>query len=79
MTNAGGGESFHNYRVALDFVPVIHGKAIWNDPVLFKKCGAIAEGLGFEWGGSWKSFKDLPHIQITNGLSIADFKAGKSI
>ena len=31
VTNAKAGQSWHNYRVAFDFVPIVNGKAQWND------------------------------------------------
>ncbi len=79
VTKAKAGESVHNYRLAFDFAPLIEGKIAWNNTQLFTTCGKIAEKCGLEWGGSWKSFKDLPHCQYTEGLSIADLKSGKMI
>lgn len=79
VTNAKGGESYHNYRVAFDFVPIVNGKADWNNTMTFRKCGEIAESVGLEWAGRWKSFPELAHCQWTNGLKIADFKAGRNI
>jgi len=79
VTNAKGGESFHNYRLAFDFVPMLNGKCAWSDTALFKRCGKIAEECGLEWGGNWGKFKDMPHCQYTNGLTISDLKAGKMI
>lgn len=79
VTNAKGGDSFHNWRVAFDFAPLKNGKIDWDDTDLFKRCGEIAEACGLEWGGRWKSFKDYPHCQYTQGLTLADFKAGKSL
>ena len=79
VTNAKGGDSFHNWRVAFDFAPIKHGKIDWNDVDLFKRCGEIAESCGLEWGGNWKSFKDYPHCQYTQGLTLADFKDGKTL
>lgn len=73
VTNAPAGSSMHNYRTAFDFVPLVAGKAVWNDIALFKKCGAIAKTLGLEWGGDWTSFKDYPHIQQA-GLKLAELK-----
>jgi peptidoglycan L-alanyl-D-glutamate endopeptidase CwlK len=78
VTNAKGGQSWHQWRVAFDFVPIINGKAQWNDIETFNRCGLLAEQVGLEWAGRWKSFKELAHCQQTFGLSIADFKAGKS-
>jgi len=79
VTNAKGGQSFHNYHVAFDFVPIVGGKAQWNDTALFTKCGEIGESLGLEWAGRWVKFKELAHCQYTNGLTLADLQAGKTI
>lgn len=80
VTNAKAGQSFHNYRVAFDFVPVVGGKCIWNDIGLFTKCGRIAESLGLEWAGSWAGkFKEYAHCQFSGGLSLADFQNGRNI
>ena len=73
VTNAKGGPSFHNWKVALDVVPVIAGKAIWNDNALWSKLGQIGTSVGLEWGGSWVNFKDLPHFQYVAGYSFQDF------
>lgn len=79
VTNAKAGQSFHNFRVAFDFVPIINGKAQWGDISLFKRCGAIAKLIGLEWAGDWVSFKEYAHCQYTNGLTLKDFQEGKSI
>lgn len=78
VTNARAGQSYHNWRVAFDFVPLVFGKPAWNDVALFTKCGEIAESVGLEWAGRWKKFKELAHCQYTNGLSLQDFQQGKS-
>lgn len=77
VTNAKGGQSFHNYRVAFDVVPLINGKPQWDvsDPV-WKQVGAIGKQCGLEWAGDWKRFKEYPHFQYTNNLTIADFQKG---
>lgn len=79
VTNAKAGQSWHNWRCAFDFVPLVNGKARWNDLALFEKCGKIAEGVGLEWAGRWKSFKELAHCQYTGGLTLADIQAGKTL
>lgn len=76
VTNAKAGQSFHNYGLAFDFVPIVNGKAAWNDNKLFTRCGEIAESVGLEWAGRWKSFKELAHCQAP-GLKLADLQAGK--
>lgn len=72
VTNAQPGTSWHNWRRALDVVPVVAGKAIWNDMALWSRIGACAESVGLEWAGRWKSFKELAHVQLTEGLSLAE-------
>ncbi|MGZ8888065.1 MAG: M15 family metallopeptidase [Halobacteriota archaeon] len=79
VTNAKGGQSFHNWKVAFDFAPIRNGKIDWQDSATFKRCGEIAESVGLEWAGRWKSFPELAHCQFTGGLSLADFQAGKKI
>jgi peptidoglycan L-alanyl-D-glutamate endopeptidase CwlK len=77
VTNAKAGQSFHNWACAFDFVPIVHGKAVWDDPRAFERCGVIAESLGLEWAGRWRSFKELAHCQYTGGLTLADLQSGK--
>jgi len=79
VTNAKAGQSFHNWRVAFDFVPIVGGKAIWNDNALWTKCGEIAESIGLEWAGRWKKFKEMAHCQFTGGLTLQDFQKGKTL
>lgn len=77
VTNAVAGHSYHNYGLALDFVPLINKKVAWSRLDLFELVGKEAERLGFKWGGNFKSIKDRPHIELTFGLSIADLLSGK--
>lgn len=77
VTNAKPGESMHNWRVAFDFVPVVAGKAQWDDIPGITRCGEIAESVGLEWAGRWKSFKEMLHCQYTGGLTLADLRSGK--
>jgi peptidoglycan L-alanyl-D-glutamate endopeptidase CwlK len=80
VTNAKAGFSYHNWRCAFDFVPIVNGKARWDDSAAYAKCGAIAEDLGFEWAGRWSGkLKETAHLQFTGGLSIFDFQRGKTL
>jgi peptidoglycan L-alanyl-D-glutamate endopeptidase CwlK len=79
VTNARPGASFHQYRVAFDFVPLQHGKAAWQESALFKTCGEIAEKTGLEWAGRWRQFQEMAHCQYSGGLSLADFQAGRTL
>lgn len=76
VTNAKPGFSFHNFRLAFDFVPIVHGKAVWNDPALFTRCGEIGESIGLEWAGRWKTFKEMAHMQYTDGHPLSYFQNG---
>jgi peptidoglycan LD-endopeptidase CwlK len=58
-------KSYHLVGQALDFVPVVDGKAKWDgyDLPQIKKAIAEAKRLGFEWGGDWEGAWDKPHLQ----------------
>lgn len=71
VTNAKGGQSIHNYGFAVDICLIIDGKtASWdtvkdwdNDTISdWYECVRIFAKHGWEWGGNWKKFKDLPHF-----------------
>lgn len=79
VTNAKPGYSWHNWRVAFDVVPIISGKAVWEDEALWRRVGALGQSVGLEWGGAWASFPDKPHFQYTGGLTLADFRSGKTL
>ena len=80
VTNARGGDSFHNHRCAVDIVPLVNGKPNWDGshPV-WAQIGAIGSECGLEWAGNWVHFKELAHFQYTNGLTIAQLKSGATI
>ncbi|MEW4371766.1 M15 family metallopeptidase [Paenibacillus kandeliae] len=87
VTNARGGYSNHNFGYAFDFALLMQdGRTVkwdtlrdddkdslpdWSEVVI------EAKKLGLEWGGDWRSFVDLPHLQMVFGLSTADYRAGK--
>ena len=79
VTNAKAGQSWHNHRCALDVVPLVNGKAIWNDNVVWVQIGEIGVACGLEWAGNWKTFKEFPHFQYTGGLTMAQLNAGAKI
>ena len=80
VTNARPGESFHNYKLALDFCPLQNGKCAWNDSATFQRVGELAEALGMEWAGRWQgSLRELAHVQFTGGLTLAELQTGKTL
>ncbi|UZD14845.1 M15 family metallopeptidase [Virgibacillus natechei] len=85
VTNAKGGESYHNYGLAIDYALLdnngdIHwdiqydgtdsGESDWFE------VAELAKDLGFEWGGDWNRFPDYPHLQMDFGLSIDQLQRG---
>jgi peptidoglycan L-alanyl-D-glutamate endopeptidase CwlK len=88
VTNAKGGYSNHNFGVAIDFALLTSNgvsvswdtngdydgdkKADWFEVV------EEAKKLGFEWGGDWTSFVDMPHLEMTFGLSTSQYRSGKT-
>lgn len=83
VTNAKAGQSWHNWRCAVDIVPLRNGKPVWNtsgeDAKLWERVGQLGEQAGLEWAGRWKTFKEMAHFQYTGGLTLADLQAGKQI
>jgi peptidoglycan L-alanyl-D-glutamate endopeptidase CwlK len=82
VTKAKGGQSIHNFGLALDIVLLKDsnndGKfesATWETNIDFDKDGKsdwmevvnILKSHGWTWGGDWKSFKDAPHFEKTFG------------
>jgi peptidoglycan L-alanyl-D-glutamate endopeptidase CwlK len=85
VTQVKGGESYHNYGLAIDFaLGVSGGKVIWdldydgnrNGKSDWMEVVAIAKKLGFSWGGDWAGFPDYPHLQMDFGYTIAQLQRG---
>lgn len=64
VTNAKGGQSNHNYGVAVDLAPTENGRIDWDDNRAFLTIGEEAKKLGLKWGGDWKKFVDKPHVEL---------------
>jgi len=79
VTRAKAGQSWHNWRCALDVVPLVNGKAIWDDQAIWQQVGEIGKACGLEWAGDWKTFKEYPHFQYTGGLTLAQLQQGAKI
>lgn len=75
VTNARGGDSYHNWGLAFDAAPYVKGK-ISNDTSAFKRMGALGEQVGLQWGGTFRSLVDYPHFQYTFGLNTWDLLNG---
>ena len=83
VTNAKGGQSYHNYGVAVDFC-LLHGdKTIsWKLDEDMDKDGIkdwqevvqVFEAHGWSWGGHWKH-PDNPHFEKTFGFNFSQLMA----
>ncbi len=76
VTNARGGESYHNFGLAFDICKNIKGQE-YSDLSFFKKCGEVWTEMGGVWGGNFEGFVDNPHFEFTNGLSTSELSSGK--
>lgn len=68
VTNAQGGQSWHNFGIAVDFVydmdPATPGLQLSWDPKDYIFLRNEAVKLGLESGLDWIAIKDAPHIQL---------------
>ena len=89
VTKAKGGQSYHNYGLAVDIVLLLDKDgngtfetASWDGKTDFDgdhksdwvEIVSIFKRYGWEWGGDWR-FKDDPHFQKTFGKSIAQLQS----
>jgi peptidoglycan L-alanyl-D-glutamate endopeptidase CwlK len=67
VTYAGPGESYHQYRLAYDCVPIVNGKAVWSTSGdgerMWQTLGQAGQQCGLEWAGTWSRFCEYPHFQ----------------
>lgn len=69
ITQAGPGESRHNYGLAFDAYPTVYGKPLWNPHVAgyeWDIYGEVLAGEGLTWGGRWITSPEFPHAQLGN-------------
>lgn len=76
VTNARGGQSYHNFGLAFDVVMLIDKDgngtfetADWSIDKDMKIVINYFKSKGWEWGGDWKTLKDTPHFQMSFGKS----------
>jgi peptidoglycan L-alanyl-D-glutamate endopeptidase CwlK len=72
VTNAKGGQSMHNFGLAVDVVPFVNGAPDWklyDAPNKMKDNWArmieIGESIGLFSGHRFKTIDDCPHFQLT--------------
>ena len=72
MTNARGGQSYHNYGRAIDVVIMEDGQPNWQKRI-DDNVANIGAQQGFSWGGNWSGgFQDYPHFEMPLGQKIRD-------
>jgi len=73
ITNAKGGQSYHNYGKAIDVVIMTNGQPDWSKPIT-PDIAAYGKQQGFEWGGDWNTLKDYPHFQMPLGQAVPELQ-----
>lgn len=88
LTRARGGQSYHNYGLAVDIVLLVdrdgngtYETASWDTKSDFDgdrkadwmEIVDIFKRYGWTWGGDWK-FTDMPHFEKTFGKSIMELQ-----
>jgi len=85
VTNARGGESYHNYGLAIDYaIREDSGAITWdteydgnnNGISDWLEVAELAKDLGFDWSGDWISSTYYTHLQMDFGLSINQLQNG---
>jgi len=74
VTKAKGGESNHNFGIAVDvglFTP--EGKYLEESPLYSRIGRVVALFPEIVWGGIWK-FVDEPHIEWRHGKTLAELR-----
>lgn len=69
VTKAKAGQSYHNYGIAIDVVPLIDGKMDWE--YSFEKLVPFAANYGITWGGNFPS-PDRDHFENKFGHNWRD-------
>ena len=55
--------TWHFYGLAVDVISKSRAWKAWDDPTWRDGVVRIFKAHGMDWGGDWKSFKDMPHFQ----------------
>lgn len=72
VTNARGGQSWHNYGLAVDIVfKDSKGNWSWAETHPWKLLGEIGKSHGLKWGGDFTRLKDRPHFEMQGIMTIS--------
>ena len=73
ITNARGGESWHNFAMAIDLVPrdISTGQPDWDiSHPSWTQLVSVGEMVGLTSGSAWRTFPDWPHFQLTGRFPV---------
>ncbi len=74
VTKARGGQSYHNYGLAIDICIIKDGKA---DFLITREIANIGKRHGWDWGNDVVGTWDKPHFQNTFGKSVKELCIAK--
>ncbi|MEW8976057.1 MAG: M15 family metallopeptidase, partial [Exiguobacterium sp.] len=72
VTQARGGQSNHNFGVAIDVFLYEDGALFLSPPdARLRRIVAAMKRRGMDWGGDWSRFPDYPHFELYDHVSLA--------
>ena len=72
VTQARGGQSNHNFGVAIDIFLYQDGALFLSPPdARLRRIVAAMKRRGMNWGGDWSRFPDYPHFELYDHVSLA--------
>lgn len=81
VTKARGGQSNHNFALAVDVFPLwedgklhMDSKSDAKNIQILIKVAPVGKNIGLEWGGDWKSIIDNPHFQLKTGKTMSQLR-----
>ncbi|HAI54843.1 MAG TPA: peptidoglycan with LysM domain protein, partial [Acinetobacter nosocomialis] len=81
VTRARGGQSNHNFALAVDVFPLwedgklhMDAKSDAKNIQILRKVAPVGKSIGLEWGGDWKSIVDNPHFQLKTGKTMSQLR-----
>lgn len=81
VTKARGGQSNHNFALAVDVFPLwedgklhMDAKSDAKNIKILRKVAPVGKSIGLEWGGDWKSIVDNPHFQLKTGKTMSQLR-----
>ena len=69
------GDSFHNYGMAIDLMPVAAGRIDSGNKALINRIGEMGKECGLLWGGEFIP-AEIQHFQMP-GMTLNELKTGK--